>query len=55
MTLKNQKRQAAVITVYDLAPDTESMGTGEGPILSALAVYFEPKQGPAKLSAGKKG
>ena len=55
MTLKHQKRQAAVITIYDLAPDTESMGTGEGPIFSALDVYFEPKQGPAKLSAGKKG
>lgn len=55
MTLRHQKRQAAVITIYDLAPDTEALTTGEGPILSALDVYFEPKEGPAKLAAGKKG
>ncbi len=55
MPLKHQKRQAAVITIFDAAPDTEAVGTGEGPILSALGVYFEPKEGPAKLAAGKKG
>jgi hypothetical protein len=58
MTLRNQKRQAAVITVYDAAPANlvdNPIGTGEGPILSMLDVYFEPKEGPAKLAAAKKG
>lgn len=55
MTLRHQKRQAAVITIYDSVPLVQAAGNGEGPILSALDVYFEPKQGPAKLAAAKKG
>jgi hypothetical protein len=55
VTLKHQKRQAAVVTIYDSAPDNESVGTGEGPILELLALWVEPKRGLAKVPAAKKG
>jgi hypothetical protein len=56
VTLAIQKRQAAVLTIYDDAPASPAdYGTGEGPILEMMALHIERKEGPAKLPAGKKG
>lgn len=65
VTLQHQKRQAAVVTIYDQRPtipdpnDGDALlydpGTGEGPILEMLALHIERKEGPAKLPAGKRG
>lgn len=56
MTLKHQKRQAAVVRIYDAAPTDilYSIGTGQGPALELLSLYVLPKTGPAKISASRR-
>jgi hypothetical protein len=59
VTPKHQLRQAAVVTIYDAAPDPVEgglpIGTGEGPILEKLALDVEFQEGPARIAAGKRG
>lgn len=54
VVVKNQKRQAAVITIYDEEPAVQTWTTGKGPSLELLALYIEPKEGPAKVPAAKR-
>lgn len=58
VTLKHQKRQAAVVRITDAAPTddvTYPIGTGQGPALEMLGLYVGRKTGPAKVSSGRKG
>lgn len=55
-TLKTQKCQAVQIRIRDLTPTnpgTWPVGTGDGPMIEALALRVGAKDGPAKVAAGQ--
>ncbi len=52
-TLTTQKCQAVQIRIRDLTPTTGSIGTGDGPIIEALALRVGVMDGPAKVGIGQ--
>lgn len=55
VTLARQKGQAFRVRVEDAEPNSGTVGTGEGFMLEGLALNAVPKDGPAKLSSGRRG
>lgn len=54
MTLARQKGQGFSFRIEDSSPTTGALGIGAGPILEGLSLYVQRKEGPPKLSAGRK-
>jgi hypothetical protein len=55
VTVARQKGQVFRVRVSDQAPTTGAVTTGEGMQFEGLGLWVGRKQGPAKVSAGRKG